>query len=91
MDCSHSRAGRGSLLRDRSLGGLAPGGHWALFPSFMDAETGAQGKDMITPGSHGKLELVSQLPSPVLSPTPSVSPGAPILCPPTTPFQLWSP
>lgn len=91
MDCSHSGAWRDSPLRDRSLGDLAPGGHWALFPSFMDGATGAQGKEMITPGSAGELESVSQLPSPVLSPTPSGSPGAPILCPPTTPFQLWCP
>lgn len=68
MDCSPSGAGRGPLLGDRSLGDLAPGEHWALFPSFMDGETEAQGKEVITPGSQDRLESVSQLCSPVQPP-----------------------
>lgn len=77
MVCSHSRAGRGSLVRDRPLGDLAPSGHWALFPFFMDGETEAQGKELVTPGSP------SFLPSAV--PHPQW-----LLCPLTTRVQLWS-
>lgn len=62
-----------------------------MSPSFIDGETEAQGKEVITPGSRGRLESVPQLRSPVLSPTSGGTPGAPILHPPTTPFQLWSP
>lgn len=51
MDCSHCGAGRGPLLTDRPPGDLAPGGHWALFPSLMDGEPEAQGKEVITPGA----------------------------------------
>lgn len=51
MDCSHCGAGRGPLLADRPPGDLAPGGHWALFPSLMDGEPEAQGKEVITPGA----------------------------------------
>lgn len=83
MVCSHSRAGRGSLVRDRPLGDLAPSGHWALFPSFMDGETETQGKEVVTPGSPSFLAQCY--------PTPPVAPLGPLPpVPPPPRVQRWS-
>lgn len=64
-------------MGDRLLGDLVADGHWASSSPFMDGETEAQRKGVIAPGSCGRLEAVSQFPSPVLSPTPPVAPLGP--------------